>query len=181
MKILVGEYKNTGYTFSPSTNQITLVNFEENLNIEQVFMITNATSGKIIYNAQMELLGTISSNVITVNYDTSTMNINDRLQILVEVNVADNEELTDILKYGLVEIVRQLQSIRNDGGMADVAGRVRVAIESGSVGLSANQDIRNITGAVANITNIGGYSANQYMMSMTNQAWGNLRSKIIIS
>lgn len=71
--------------------------------------------------------------------------------------------LTRLLQDGLAEIVRQLQSIRNDGGMADTAGRVRVNVESGTlptvttVGTVTTCTTCTTCSAVTNVVSAGGY------------------------
>ncbi len=83
MKILVG--KDIGsYTFTPASGNITLSGLET-INLEDLVLITNATSGSIIYNfASPTQGGSISSNVITLETNTSAMYSTDNLQILVE-------------------------------------------------------------------------------------------------
>lgn len=92
--------------------------------------------------------------------------------LAVESKQDVNNELVEMLQYGLTEIVRQLQSIRNDGGMADAVGRVRTVVEGGSM---------STISTVSNIGAIGGYSMQQMAFSITNVAAQNLRSKITVS
>lgn len=175
MKTLIQDY-----TFNALAKTIT-INELPSISIEQMLIVTNVTDGIIIYNfADSSLSATVLGNVLTLNYDTTTMSNLDSLQIFVEIANTNYVELNELLREGVAEIVHQLQSIRNDGGMADVNGRVRVAIENGSVGLSSNQTLGTLT-TLANMAGIGGYSPSQYVMSQTNQAWGNLRRNITVS
>lgn len=72
------------YTFNPATKQI-IITDSENIAQEKMLLITNMTDGVIIYNfADNNMRGTIQNNIITLNYDTTTMNDSDKLQIWVE-------------------------------------------------------------------------------------------------
>ena len=165
------------YTFSPSTKQITL-NEPTQIKIEQILLITNITDNTIIYNfADNSLGGTISSNVLTLNYNTVSMSNTDSLQIFIDTPNVDFIALNDLLADGLSEIVHQLQSIRNDGGMADVSGRVRCNVETGTI----NVGTATTVSTVANISAGGGIGLQNSIMSMTNQGWGNIRNKISVT
>ena len=165
------------YTFSPSTKQITL-NEPTQIKIEQILLITNITDNTIIYNfADNSLGGTISSNVLTLNYNTVSMSNTDSLQIFIDTPNVDFIALNDLLADGLSEIVHQLQSIRNDGGMADVSGRVRCNVETGTI----NVGTATTVSTVANISAGGGIGLQNSIMSMTNQGWGNIRNKITVT
>ena len=165
------------YTFSPSTKQITL-NEPTQIKIEKILLITNITDNTIIYNfADNSLGGTISSNVLTLNYNTVSMSNTDSLQIFIDTPNVDFIALNDLLADGLSEIVHQLQSIRNDGGMADVSGRVRCNVETGTI----NVGTATTVSTVANISAGGGIGLQNSIMSMTNQGWGNIRNKISVT
>lgn len=89
-KLLVGtEYGS--YTFDPINKQIYLVGFPP-INMEQLLIITNATDNTVIYNfASPALNGSIdSNNVITLQYDTTAMSANDRLQIYLDMDNPSN-------------------------------------------------------------------------------------------
>lgn len=72
------------YTFNSATKQIILID-PENIPQEKLLLITNMTDGIIIYNfADNTSRGTIQGNIITLNYDTTSMSDTDKLQIWVE-------------------------------------------------------------------------------------------------
>jgi hypothetical protein len=84
------------YTFTPSTRTITVVG--KNIRKEQLMLITNTTSGTVIYNFSDPSLQstsyTNSSNTTTgletttiiLNYNTAAMQSTDKISILVEEN-----------------------------------------------------------------------------------------------
>jgi hypothetical protein len=75
----------TNYTFNPATRQVTLTDFAT-VALDQYLLITNVTDNIIIYNfANPELGGTVSTNVITLTFNTTAMSAGDRLQIFIDV------------------------------------------------------------------------------------------------
>ena len=172
MKTLIDDY-----TFNPSNRTIT-INEIASLKLEQLLLITNTTDNVIIYNfADKYLRATTLGNVITLNYDTTTMSNSDALQIFIDTPNTDFIGLNELLTDGISEIVHQLQSLRNDGGMADVSGRVRCNIETGNMNIGTV----NTVASMSNIVSAGGYSLQNSIMSITNNGWGNLRNKITVS
>lgn len=163
----------TTYVFSASANTVTSTSFSS---LESILLITNVSRNTILYNfADNTLGGSLVGNVLTLIKDCSSMSDSDLLQIFIDTPNTDFEYLNALLASGLAEIVRQLQSIRNDGGMADAAGRVRTVIESGNVGVSGN--ITTLT----NLTNIGGQNGGLFNINGVNSAAQNLRNKITSS
>jgi hypothetical protein len=86
------------YTFSPGASgvgTVSILGLKNDLTLDQILVITNTTDGEIIYNfADSDATGTISSNVLTLNKDTSTMSGTDELQIWVQIN--DDEYRTKV-------------------------------------------------------------------------------------
>jgi hypothetical protein len=79
MKVLVNNY-----SFDASLKRVTFNDYN-NIKLDQILLITNVTQNIIIYNfAKPELGGTVTSNYIILNYDTTSMSNTDRLQIFIE-------------------------------------------------------------------------------------------------
>jgi hypothetical protein len=71
----------TNYTFDKTAKTVTFSDYPS-IALHRVLLITNVTDGIIIYNfADPSLGGTVSGNVITLTYDTSTMSNADALQV----------------------------------------------------------------------------------------------------
>ena len=80
----------TAYTFSPSTQKITLSDYST-INLSKLLLITNVTDNIILYNFADSALGaTVATNVITLMYNTTSMGANDSLQIYYE-DVVDGD------------------------------------------------------------------------------------------
>ncbi len=77
------------YVFTPSTKRITFSGLQS-IDLENILLITNTTTGTIIYNFAKPELGAVkfNANTITLDYNTASMSSSDRLQIFIEVNPA---------------------------------------------------------------------------------------------
>lgn len=93
MKQLIGVDVGS-YTFDASAQTVTISGVTGNLNLEQILIITNVTDQIIIYNfADVAKGGSISSNVITLEHDTTSMSDTDRLQIWVDIVTSDGAKM----------------------------------------------------------------------------------------
>ena len=107
----------TNYTFD-STNS--LIIFNTNVELRDILLITNVTDGITIYNFACEgQTGDIVANVLSLNYDTSSMEDSDELLIILQEEDLSQETSNDIkLNTRLSErtlngIVEQLEDIKN--------------------------------------------------------------------
>lgn len=70
------------YVFDASAKTITLTDFDDRLDLSRLALITNVTDNVIIYSFTDPLKGaTVSGNVITLDYDTTSMSDTDDLRI----------------------------------------------------------------------------------------------------
>ncbi len=73
------------YTFNKATKQVTFNSFST-IELSKLLLITNVTTGAIIYNfANSNLGGTVSGNVLTLTFNTSLMNNTDKLMIFYDL------------------------------------------------------------------------------------------------
>lgn len=78
----------TNYTFDAATQTIAF-NEYTTLDIERFTLITNLTTGDIIYQFNSSAKGgTVAGNVLTLTFDTTAMSNTDELQIFYEVDTA---------------------------------------------------------------------------------------------
>jgi hypothetical protein len=87
------------YTFVPGTKTITVIG--KNIRREQLLLITNVTSGVVIYNFSDPSLSATSytnatdsvtgqeTTTLVLSYNTAAMGVNDKLSILVEETFAE--------------------------------------------------------------------------------------------
>jgi len=71
----------TNYAFDAASKTVTLEDYAS-LNQSGLLLITNVTDGVLLYNFADPALGaTISGNVVTLEYDTTSMASSDILQV----------------------------------------------------------------------------------------------------
>jgi hypothetical protein len=137
MKILV-----ENYTFNSSTRQVTLTDYTS-VNLESFLLITNVTDNVIIYNfADPAKGGTVSTNVLTLDYDTTAMSNGDTLQIFIDdgeksASETTLEALKDVSDY-LKILVNQTKTLATQ----DTAQRQRITVDS-SVSINTLTEIRD--------------------------------------
>lgn len=94
------------YSFDASAKQVTLTGLDPII-LEQVLGITNVASNQILYNPfDPTRGGAISSNIITLDFDTTLMNDSDELMIIIDY--ADPATPT-------IDIIRDSSSNLNHG------------------------------------------------------------------
>lgn len=72
------------YTFNASAKTITFLNYPS-ISLDGLLLVTNTTDNIIIYNfASAGKGGTVSGNVLTLDYDTTSMDNSDNLQIFYD-------------------------------------------------------------------------------------------------
>lgn len=146
----------TDYTFNAGDKTIT---FRHDYVLEQVLLITNVSSGIIIYNFSNPAMGgTLVNKVLTLDYDTAAMNDNDSLQIYIDTTESE-------LASAINEIVRLLSLMRNDSGMPDSTGRMRCAVEL----LPTLATVTTVT-TLSNQTSSGGYQTSMATFASANNS-----------
>lgn len=116
----------TNYTFNSSTRQITLTDYTS-VDLEGFLLVTNVTDNIIIYNfADPTRGGTVSANVLTLDFDTTSMSNTDDLQIFIDdgLTPAVNETIEESNEL-LSAIYNRTESL----AVVDTAQRQRVAVE----------------------------------------------------
>lgn len=143
MKVIIPDY-----TFNAASKTITFSAFSS-IDLERVLVITNVTSNVMIYNfVNPAMGGTVSGNVLTLTYNTTSMSNTDRLQIYYDYQ----ESATD-------DIVLTLNKMAAMMGFPDSAGRYRVITDSSSA-------MGTIT-ALSRVDTTTNNPANQYLAFLT--------------
>lgn len=160
------------YVFDASAKTVTM---DDSIALEDLLIITNVTSGTIIYNfASVTTNGSLTNGVLTLDYDTTSMADTDKLQIFADVTSSDMDYVAKDLRIALAEIVRELHSMKKAQGVPDAWGRLRVNIDTGTLPTVST------VSTVSNIAAVGGVYTNIQTQSMSNAAWQNLRRGITV-
>lgn len=151
------------------------VTFPVQITQDRLLLITNTTRNRIIYNFADPLTGGVmTGNVLALVADTAGMQDDDALQVYAEDGISQDEALTRIAESmsELALAVRRLQVV---APLPDPAGRVRAAIETGSL-----SSVSTVS-AVTNINGFAGYSPATMPFSVMQCAVNGLRAKIDLS
>lgn len=153
------------YSFNKTAKTITFSDYTT-IRLDGILLITNVTRNIIIYNfAAPTKGGTVLGNVLTLTYDTSSMNNADKLLIYYD-DTTDDIALasgqTDIIEeISNKDIMIALKSIIlgmiNPPYIDKSANQLRVQTTGTStVTFASNQDVRTLT----TLTNFGAFPAN---------------------
>jgi hypothetical protein len=115
------------YSFNSAAKTVTF-NTSDVITLEQLLIITNVTTNKIIYNfADPNAGGIIVNNVLTLDFNTTTMSSSDKLQIFVDnILTPASEESIQYLKK-IAQLVSPLST-------QDGIQRQRVVAEVTNIG-----------------------------------------------
>jgi hypothetical protein len=128
--------KISNYTFDKTAKTVTFTDYTT-IYLDGILLITNTTNNTIIYNfADSTKGGTVLTNVLTLIYNTNSMNDSDKLLIYYDdpiKNQATNESLTVLQTLvastnELIALNRRIVKLLEVSGTADVRNRQMVTI-----------------------------------------------------
>jgi hypothetical protein len=174
MKKLLGTDTAGSYTFDPTAKTVTFSNLAQSLTLANILLITNTTANTIIYNFADPTSGAVSfnNNVLTLDYNTASMNASDVLQIYIDV---------ESYEESLATLLRRMNKLLESNAVVDSKLRQRVTIEAIGTNNAANSTEVNATipvsGTVtASVSNqissqiMAAQSGNPYVLSTVNTA-----------
>ena len=160
------------YTFNKSTKQITFSDYAS-IRLDAILLITNATDSTIIFNfADPTKGGTISGNILTLSYDTSSMDNNDKLLIYYDDSTkAELDTIGDEIsnKDLMIAIKNLLWMIANPTYIDKTANQIRSQV-TGSV---------TATVSSTSLVNIDSMQGRLLMMNSNINAWSNSQRRTI--
>ena len=176
MKRLVGTDIVGGYTFNPANKTVTFTGLQYTITLANVLLITNTTANTIIYNFADSTNGAVSfaDNVLTLDYNTASMNATDALQIYIDVESYDESMAT---------LLRRMNKLLESNAVVDSKLRQKVTIEAIGANNSSNPTELNTTIPVSGTVTTSGNmssqvlpnsSSNPYSMSAATNAASNI-------
>lgn len=126
------------YSFDATAKTVTF-NTTDTITLEQLLIITNVSTNKIIYNfADPNAGGYISNNTLVLNYDTTTMSSSDKLQIFLDNTAipASDESLQLINEQ--TELLRRMIKLLEPSAVINATGRQQVEVTGGSIVTNQN-------------------------------------------
>lgn len=110
------------YSFDAPAQTVTF-NTTDVITLEQLLIITNVTTNKIIYNfADPNAGGSITNNVLTLDFDTTSMSSGDKLQIFVDNILTPSSDETLQLVGEQTELLRRMTKLLEPSSRASNAG-----------------------------------------------------------
>lgn len=166
----------TDYTFNPISKQI-VFNTTDQLSIHNILLVTNVTDNVTIYLFNNNNLGgVISNNILTLNYDTTSMSPTDDLQIFVDIGGSPSSEATLEQLVEQTMLLKRLAKILESNTVVDSAQRQRVTIDAGTLPAVTT------VSAVTNLVGAGGVSPLEHILIMSRNLYANeIRSKLTFS
>ena len=151
MKKLLGTDLKGSYAFNPGAKTITFADLGQSIDLQNILLITNTTANTIIYNFADSSSGAVSfsNNVLTLDYNTTSMASTDKLQIYVDVP-AYEESLHDLL--------RRMNKLLESNAVVDSRLRQKVVLEAIGTNLAAPTEVNAtvpVSGTVTATTSIG--------------------------
>ena len=123
MKRLLGTDISGSYTFNPAAKTVTFSGLSYTLTLANILLITNVTANTIIYNFADPATGETSfnNNVLTLTYNTASMNATDVLQIYLDL---------ESYEESLAALLRRMNKLLESNATVDLYQRQRVVIEA---------------------------------------------------
>ena len=164
MKALLGIDFNGSYTFDPATNKVTFKNLDDAISLSNILVITNVTANTVIYNFASSTKGAVSFNgtELVLDYNTSSMNANDQLQIYLDVKHEGNSLLRRILSALLAPLGydKLIQRFRNTA-----------IVESGTLTTCSTVTSVTTCSTASNLVNLNGLPADRLIFGQNFAAW----------
>lgn len=152
MKKLLGTDTAGSYTFDPIAKTITFSNLAQSLTLANILLITNTTANTIIYNFADPTTGAVSfnNNVLTLDYNTASMNASDVLQIYVDV---------ESYEESLQALLRRMNKLLESNAVVDLQQRQRLTIDAIRSSATATTDLAGTLPISGTVTVTGNVTA----------------------
>lgn len=135
MKILYEDY-----SFNASAKTITF-NTLDSISLEQLLLITNVTTNTIIYNfADSTLGGTVSGNVLTLTFNTTSMNNTDSIQIFLDNLALPASQETLQYLSDQTALLGRMVKLLEPSSRQDPAGRQAINIQAADATIPTRLD-----------------------------------------
>jgi hypothetical protein len=150
MKKLLGQDASGTYAFNPTAKTVTFSGLSQQITLANILLITNVTANTIIYNFASPTTGAVSfvNNVLTLDYDTTSMSATDVLQIYIDV---------ESYEESLATLLRRMNKLLESNAVVDSRLRQKVVIEAIGTNLAAPTEVNAtvpVSGSVtANVNN----------------------------
>lgn len=165
------------YSFNAAAQTVTF-NTTDVITLEQLLIITNVTTNKIIYNfADPNAGGSITNNVLTLDFDTTSMSSGDKLQIFVDNILTPSSDETLQLVSEQTELLRRMTKLLEPSGRVNSAGAQIVDASTTTI-TATNQHNLTFMGGAQNQTIT---AAEVMFFPQSRQSYALIRQNLIFS
>ena len=153
MKQLLGQDTTGTYTFNPTAKTVTFSGLSQQITLANILLITNVTANTIIYNFASSTTGAVSfvNNVLTLDYDTTSMSATDVLQIYIDV---------ESYEESLATLLRRMNKLLESNAVVDSRLRQKVVIEAIGTNLAAPTEVNASIPVSGTVSVSGGVAVN---------------------
>ena len=181
MKAKLGTDTPGSYTFNAAAGTVTFSGLRQTIDLSNILVITNVTTNTIIYNFASATKGNagFSNNVLTLDFDTTSMSNSDELSIILDV---------ESLEETLQTFMRRINKLLESNAVVDSRLRQRITLDalpgaeltttvpvSGTVTATANINTAIATQVVATVAtnpySIGTASTTAVFEGPLHQLW----------
>ena len=163
------------YSFNAAAKTVTF-NTTDVITLEQLLIITNVTTNQIIYNfADPNAGGAIVNNVLTLDFNTTSMSSGDKLQIFLDNVLTPSSDETLHLVGEQTELMISITKLLEPSAVANSSGQQRVEVVTNPQTI-VNHNLTYLGGANAKIT-----PAEHYFVLGSRQAYIALRNNLTFS
>ena len=172
----------TNYTFNAASKTVTFLGYSRIL-LDSILIITNVASNTIIYNfAGTGKGGTVSGNVLTLDFDTTAMSNSDSLQIyyddaaIVPATVQEQQNTEDLLYLlsvqgnALGKLAEMVDGANIRAALQASAAVIGAVTQSGTWSIGTVTTVSTVTtcSTLTNQTQNGGQPTNDIVPNATN-------------
>lgn len=154
--------KINNYVFNPINKTIVFSDYDS-IKLDNVILIVEVTTGTIIYNfAAANLTGAVSGNILTLNYDTTSIANTSNLAIYYD------DSTTSASTDESIVLLRRLVQLLTPVGVQDIAQRQRVVVE----GIAGSAVVTTV-GTVSNMNALAGVDARFLIIDQARNTFAN--------
>jgi hypothetical protein len=165
------------YSFDAAAKTVTF-NTTNSITLEQLLIITNVTTNQIVYNfADPNAGGSITNNVLTLDFDTTSMSSSDKLQIFIDNILTPSSDETLQLVGEQTELLRRMTKLLEPIANQNSVGYQRVEVTSLVPSIVSNHNL-TYTGGAQNGTVS---AAESTFFPQSRQSYALIRQNLIFS
>jgi len=165
------------YSFDAPAQTVTF-NTTDVITLEQLLVITNVTTNKIIYNfADPNAGGSITNNVLTLDFDTTSMSSGDKLQIFVDNILTPASDETLQLLSDQTALLGRVIKLLEPSGRANSAGAQIVDASTTTLTATSNHNVTFLGGGL----NASVSAAEAMFFPQSRQSYALIRQNLIFS